>query len=51
MASSQAPTSVTMMTAAFPPMVEAINGEPNLQDLIRFSEIQYELGKIYTISS
>ena len=38
MASSQAPTSVAMMTAAFPPMVEAIIGEPNLQDLIRLQD-------------
>ena len=38
MASSQAPTSVAVMTAAFPPMVEAITGEPNLQDLIRLQD-------------
>ena len=38
MASLQAPTSVTIMTAAFPPMVEVIVGEPNLQDLIRLQD-------------
>ena len=38
MASSQAPTSVAMMTAAFPPLVEAIVGVPNLQDLIRLQD-------------
>ena len=38
MASSQAPTSVAMMTAAFPPMVKAIIGEPNLQGLVRLQD-------------
>ena len=38
MASSYAPTSVAVMTAAFPPMVEAITGEQNLQDLIRLQD-------------
>ena len=38
MASSQAPTSVAVMTTASPPMVEAITGETNLQDLIRLQD-------------
>ena len=38
MASFQAPTSVAIMTAAFPPMVASIVGEPTLQDLIRLQD-------------
>ena len=38
MVSSQVPTSVAIMTAAFPPMVQCIVGEPNLQDFIRLQD-------------
>ena len=38
MVSSQAPTSVAIMTADFPPMVAGIVGEPILQDLIRLKD-------------
>ena len=43
MVSSQAPTSVAIMTAAFPPMVAGIVGEPILQDLIRLKDTHMNL--------